>query len=692
MTDYLHPKSPFLQKVVAVIQENISDEAFGVTELAEAVHMSRSNLLRKIKQETGVSVSVFIRNVKLQQANELLKKKELTVSEISYKVGFGSTSYFTKCFRELYGKTPGELLNESEQAEEKSSEAIVKNPEKKNSFKYYAFFGFLLIIPAAALAIYFFYKPTSRTKIQLSKSLAVLPFKNDSPDSSNIYFMNGLREAILDNFQKIEDLKVTSRTTVEQYRNISKSIPELSEELGVSYFIEGSGQKMGNEIVLTIQLIEAPSDKHLWSKRYKRELKDIFELQADVAKSIAAEINAIITPEEQERIEKIPTNNLVAYDYYLKGLSLLNDETGEGLEEGIIQFKKAIQEDAQFANAYAYIAVSYYYLDVFQQQKQHTELLKQYADKAMELEPEMGESLIAHALYFMQIKEYQKAVETFEKVLAYYPNIAWIHNFMSDIYAYVMPDTEKYLKHALQGIQVAAAGNDSIATSITYLHLSNALVQTGFLDEAEKYVKKSLAYNPKNHYSQYLQVYIKLGQDFDLEETKASLIKIYEQDTNKLDVIQEVAKVCYTLEDYEEAWQYYQKLVDIRESLHLDIYHSEDIKIAYVLEQVGKTAEAQSFYDSYLAYAENDQSIYKTLSLSAYYASKGAIEKGMEYLKAFTQYDSFQYWFVLFLDKDPVILQMQSHPDFQATIQKIKANFWAKHEELEKELGEKGLL
>jgi AraC-like DNA-binding protein len=110
MTDYNGSNSVFLQKVVAVIEKNLTNENFGVTELAEVMNMSRSNLLRKVKKETSVSVSVFIRNVRLNNAKNLLVNDALTVSEISYMVGFKSTSYFTKCFREFYGYTPGQIV------------------------------------------------------------------------------------------------------------------------------------------------------------------------------------------------------------------------------------------------------------------------------------------------------------------------------------------------------------------------------------------------------------------------------------------------------------------------------------------------------------------------------------------------------------------------------------------------------
>ncbi|PTB97119.1 AraC family transcriptional regulator, partial [Marivirga lumbricoides] len=470
------------------------------------------------------------------------------------------------------------------------------------------------------------------------------------------------------------------------------SIPELAEELNVNYFVEGSGQKIGDEIVLTIQLIEAPTDKHLWSKRYKRKLKDVFTLQADVAKSIAAEVNAIITPKEQERIEKIPTNNLVAYDYYLKGIVLLNDETGKGLEEGIVQFKKAIQEDSKFANAYAYVAISYYYLDLFRQEKQYTEEVKNYADKAIHLDADLGESLIAKALYLMQIEDYEQAVIALEEVLDYYPNLAWIHNFLSDIYAYMLPNTEKYLIHALQGIQVAVSDKDSVSKSITFLHLSNALAQTGFMEEAEKYVMQSKAYNPQNHYAKYLHEYIKFSKHRDLKQTKTAMIEIYKEDTTRIDVIQEIGKICYTLKDYQEAWVYYDKLISLRTALQLDLYHNEDANIAFVLEQLGRKKEAEAFYESYLAFANKDQSIYHDLIFASYFAAKGDIEKGMEYMKAFTKQRHYQYWFVLFLERDPILSKMRNHPDYQPTIQKILANFWEDHEDLKAVLVEREII
>lgn len=684
MADFLHPANDFLQKVIAIIEENLADEHFEVPDLAERLNMSRSNLLRKVKSLTGLSVSVFIRQVRLHHAKELLKDETHTVSEVSFKVGFNSTSYFTKCFRETFGYPPGEEKSQLVEPEAKIESGTGNRSKAK-----------VLVIIGALIAIIWVIVLTRESKelVKLDKSIAVLPFKNDSDDSSNIYIINGLMETILDNLQKIEDLDVTSRTTVEKYRGAVKTIPELSKELDVSYFVEGSGQKVGNQILLTIQLIDAKNDRHVWSQQYEREVTDIFKLQQEVAKNIADKIQAIVTPEEQERIEKIPTENAVAYDNYLKGLDLTkNMKTPEGLNEAISFFEIAIDEDPQFALAYAYIAICYYYLDIFQADKQYGLEINTYADKALLFDEELPESMIAKALFYMQDEQYELAAKFFEKVLTYSPNSGWVHNRLSDIYADYLPNTEQYLKHALQGIKYAISDQDSVEASYTYLHLGNALVENGFIKESEKYIQKSIAYNPENRFSEYLYIYLKLAQNFDLNRTKNELITLLKKDTMRLDIIQEIGKVCYTMEDYEEAWKYYKKYLKIKEMFNLDIYNSEDSNIAYVLEQLGRDDEANRFYDKFLKYAESDPTIYRDMNMCVYYAAKGDVEKGMEYFKAFTDEKDYFYWLILFLDKDPVVLKLSDHPDFDKTLKTITENFWTQHREIRKILEEEDVI
>jgi TolB-like protein/tetratricopeptide (TPR) repeat protein len=210
----------------------------------------------------------------------------------------------------------------------------------------------LLVILAVVLVLI---KINSLNK-EIEKSIAVLPFRNDSSDTTNIYFINGVMEDIVNSLQKIKDLRVISRTSVEQYRNLTKSIPEIAKELGVNYIIEGSGQRSGNKIHLSVQLLRAAKEGHLWGNSFERELysvTEIFDLQRQISETIASELKAVITPEEKRLIEKRPTDNLEAYEAYLKGQFYLTRFTPEALDSAMRYFELAKENDPEYALAYS---------------------------------------------------------------------------------------------------------------------------------------------------------------------------------------------------------------------------------------------------------------------------------------------------------------------------------------------------
>ena len=470
----------FLIKLTQIVEENISNDQFGVSELAAEAGMSRSNLLRRVKKLTDLSVSQFIRHVRLRNAMEMLQQDAYNVSEVCFKVGFSSTSYFIKCFREYYGYPPGEV---GKRKGEESEAPQIKQPKRNRSS---IILAATLIIILSATAYLILFKPFTAGQRADEKSIAVLPFINDSRDSSNIYFINGLMESLLGKLQKIEDLRVISRTSVEKYRLKPRLVAEIGRELDVKYVVEGSGQKIGDQISLHIQLIEANTDKHLWARQYSRKVEDIFKLQHEIARDIASEIEAIITPEEAERMEKIPTDDLLAYDFFLKGLDLLYQGTSERLHEAIYFFEKAIEQDPGFARAYADIAITYYFLDIFQAEKQYTDQINTFADQALLMDPQLSQSLIAKGLFYIQSVEYELALPYLEKALEYNPNSALVINILSDFYTSCIPNTEKYLEYALKGTRLDIAANDSTTASFIFLHLSNAFIQSGFTAEARR--------------------------------------------------------------------------------------------------------------------------------------------------------------------------------------------------------------
>lgn len=686
MSDTINISSEFIDKAEAIILENISIEQFGVSELAEFMNMSRSNLLRKIKKETQLSASQFIRQVRLAKGMEMLKQNTLTVSEISYQVGFGSTSYFIKCFREQYGYPPGEVAKGTLPDENTDIRVNVLN-----KYRWHILTA-VLLIAALISGLLISKKRTLTTEIGIEKSIAVLPFKNESSDTLNLYFVNGLMESALNNLQKIAALRIVSRTSVEKYRNTNKGIPEIAEELNVNYLVEGSGQRVGDQVLLHIQLIEASSDRPIWVEQYSREVGDVFALQNEVAQKIADAIEAIVTPAELKQIEKKPTENLLAYDYYLQALDPFYTRTKEGLEKAIPLFEKAIENDGQFALAYANIAIAYYYLDLNRKEKQYTERINNFADKALLYDPKSAESLMAKALYYMQNEEYRLALPHLEKALEYNPNSSSVVQMLAGLYASAIPNTGKYLEYALKGIQLDIAANDSIGKSYIYLTLSNALIQAGFVDEANTYINKSLNYDPNNYYSPLLKAYILYAKDGNIKQTQKLLMKEWRKDTTRLDILQEVAKFYYYKEEFDSAFYYYKKFVNARERYGLDIYPQEDAKIAMVYQKKGLDAQAAKFFNSYTEYCEKDQSIYKSASMAVRYAYEGKNDKAIEQLKVFATQDNYQYWILLFMEKEPLLDPLKSDPDFERVMQKIESRFWDKQKKLKKLLEDKGLI
>jgi TolB-like protein/AraC-like DNA-binding protein/Tfp pilus assembly protein PilF len=677
----------FVNRLLAEIEQNIANEQFGVPELASAMNMSRSNLLRKVKKATSLSVSQLISEVRLKRGMELMRAGSLNVSEVAHQVGFSSTSYFIKCFREYYGYPPGEVGKRAQEPEP----VPVAPPPSNESNKKFILIGVVGLLIVAMGWFAYTYWPAEK-ELVIDKSIAVLPFKNDSNDSTNVYLINGLMESTLNNLQKIKDLRVISRTSVEKYRNNAKTIPEMASELNVTYFVEGSGQKMGDRIVLTIQLIDGATDRHLWSRQYRRETKDIFALQQEISNDIAGEIQVIITPEEKSRIQKIPTKNLEAYDAFLKGTDLLKKGGDANLKQSIVFFQDAIAKDNTFALAYACAGMACYYLDLYKAERPNMNQLGAFADKALLNDSKLAESLTAKAMYYLIRKEYKEALPYLEKGLEYNPNSTQIIGLLADFYASNLPNTGKYLEYALKGLRLDANSGDSVSISYFHLRLGNALIQTGFVDEALKHIDKSLEYYPDNAFSRYVRAFVVYAKNGDLKQTRQLLQTEFRRDTNRFDILQDLGKVSYYLQEYDTAYQYYKRFNQYRDTHKLDVYEHENLVIGRVYELAGETEKAKEFYERYRRYVEADQTAYKNIGLAVYYCQMNDSAKALEHLKLFTKEDNIQYWVILFMDKGPELTETEASPEFKKLLQEVERKFWANHEKLKLKLEEQELL
>ena len=276
---------------------------------------------------------------------------------------------------------------------------------------------------------------------KLEKSIAVLPFINDSPDQENTYFINGVMEEILNNLQRIKDLRVISRTSVEQYRDQSKPLTEIAEELGVNYIVEGSGQKYGNAFRLRAQLIMAAKETHLWGESFQQkitEVEDIFNIQTRIAKSIAAELKAVMSPEEKHLIEKIPATDLAVYNEYMKARSYWNDFSRESLNKALEFLNSAVEKDPHWAPLYTGLTQVWMGIQQMGYEPPSVAAPKIFENlnKALELDPDLAEvhyfsAMIAHLMEW----NWEKSEKEFLMALAINPNDSLSRVFYSQLLA-----------------------------------------------------------------------------------------------------------------------------------------------------------------------------------------------------------------------------------------------------------------
>jgi TolB-like protein/class 3 adenylate cyclase/Tfp pilus assembly protein PilF len=301
----------------------------------------------------------------------------------------------------------------------------------------------VLLVSAVALAISFsvFYRRGSpavarsssgkAADVRLSiaeKSIAVLPFENRSEDKANAYFAEGIQDEILSRLSKIADLKVTSRTSTQHYKSAPENVTEIGKQLGVAHILEGSVQKSGDAVRISVRLIKATNDSQLWADTFDRKLTDIFSVESEVARAIADQLRAKLTGQEEQLIAAKPTDNVEAYDAYLRGLaySLKTADTARNAVAAQKYLREAVRLDPKFAVAWAllsYVEARGYLTTTLQPTVALSDEARQAAETALTLQPNLGEAVLAKGYYhYFCLKDYDTAVRYFEQARQFLPN------------------------------------------------------------------------------------------------------------------------------------------------------------------------------------------------------------------------------------------------------------------------------
>jgi TolB-like protein/Tfp pilus assembly protein PilF len=587
-------------------------------------------------------------------------------------------------------------LNSEENISKKLSETTLINQYTKKWTLWLLSFILFFIVAFAVLKIIESYKKNIDIT-RLEKSIAVLPFVNDSPDQANTYFINGIMEEILNNLQKIKDFRVLSRTSTEQYRSSNKpAIPKIAKNLKVNYIVEGSGQKYGDKFVLRVQLLAAENEKHLWGESFERLIKetsDIIELQNQIAKTIAEKLKASITPEERDLIDKSSTKNLAAYDFYQQGneeyrkFETENDTLA--LKRARILFSKSLQNDSSFARAYLGLADIYsgrnwnrlesYYSETYFD----TVLL--LANKALSFDDKLAEAYAYRANYFVRAGNTKQAIREYEKALKYNPNFGEVYIAAAwNVYASdkEYSDFVKAIEYCHKAVGLNR-GEDlaDLLRNLGGMYSSTA----GFHDEARHYYEEAFKIDNDSTRLIFELGYLELSFG-NFEEAIRLLRKNYTRDSTDSPTRQWLGFAYLFTDQYNEPLKLWNNFIRQLKAKG-EFIQGSMLRFGLAYWGSGDKKEAEYWFNEQLKFCEKSIELNRSYSKNyAYYdiaatcAILGQKDKALDNLRKFSTNGLFTQWILMHLKYDPLLDNLRKEPEFQQIVKDIESKFQAEHE------------
>ena len=341
-----------------------------------------------------------------------------------------------------------------------------------------------------------------------SKSLAVLPFANLSHDPDNAYFAAGIQDEIITRLAKIGELKVVSCLSTQRFKSSPDDLPAIAKELGVANVLQGSVQRSPDAVRVNVQLVRAETDTHLWADTFDRKLTDVFQIESDIAKTIAEKLQAKLTGSEERAISMQPTGDVEAHQLYLKGRYLWNRRTAENLEKALNYFQQAADKDPNYALAYSGIADTCALFSVYGAgaPQEYLPRAKAAAEKAVELDDSLAE---AHASLGLVYHSYFRSAESareFDRSIQLDPNYATAHHW----YGRLTLVMQGKLDHAL--VEVKRAYELDPVSPIIHTDVGAVYLMARRYDEAIEQLRGTVQMDPEFYWAHRF-----LGMALDLK-------------------------------------------------------------------------------------------------------------------------------------------------------------------------------
>ncbi len=411
--------------------------------------------------------------------------------------------------------------------------------------------GYRLIAPVTPL------EPTPKRQ----PSIAVLAFADMSPEKDQEYFCDGIAEEIISDLAHLTGLRVASRTSAFAFKERSEDVRMIGKKLGVDTVLEGSVRKAGDRLRITAQLINVEDGCHLWSERYERELKDVFAIQDEIARKIVHALEVNLTDTESRRLGRAPTQNVEAYDFYLRGRQFFYRSKRKAIECAIEMFTHATEKDPNYALAYAGLADCYSYMYMyFDSDTLNLERARIISKAALTLDGELAEAHSAHGLAVSLSKQYERAEREFEAAIRLNPRLFEAYYFYART-CFIQGKLDEAVRLFEQAENVKP--EDLQACSL----MSFALRCLGQKEKSDlvsrrllKKVERHIELNPDDSRALYLgaTALLDLG---DREKSLQWARKSYSLDPEDPYIVYGIACFHCMLGKYEEALDYFEKAV-----------------------------------------------------------------------------------------------------------------------------------
>jgi TolB-like protein/Tfp pilus assembly protein PilF len=403
---------------------------------------------------------------------------------------------------------------------------------------------------------------TNKDRIGSEKSIAILPFKSLSDDPNNQYLADGMMDAILLHLSKIKDLRVMPRTSVEQYRETTKAAHIIGKELNVAFLLEGSFQKFGENTKLIVQLIKASEENHMWANEYNNKWGEIFSIQSEVAQSIAKELYASITQEEKELIEKVPTANLTAYDYYQKGREeyikyVIDNTKRTELRRADFLFHEALKYDSTFAQAYTGLASVYWerhYWESYLSENLIDSVLI-LSNIAISYDDQLSDAYTMRGNYYNSLEKTEQAIREYDRAIKLNPND--VEAYFRKGVMYIDYDLVKSIDNLLKA---ASRYRGTLLPSLLR-QIGHVFLQAGFIDKDKEYSQEALKLDGDS-----IRNYWQLANiEFCSENYKMAveyMRKAYNMDSSNRDIQWALGHNNVFLGQYQESLRYFKKWLE----------------------------------------------------------------------------------------------------------------------------------